>query len=83
MTSDQLRSVVERIEKLNEEKRAVAADLSEVYKEAKSNGFDTKALRELIKLRQLNADERSAREEILETYLVALGMLSGGAQDNE
>lgn len=73
---DQLKAFVERIERLEEEKKSIADDIRDVYAEAKSNGFDVKALREVIKLRKQDAGERHEHELILETYLNALGMLS-------
>lgn len=72
---DQLRSVIERIERLEEEKAALTADLREVYAEAKGNGFDTKALRKIVQLRKKQAHERQEEEAVLATYLHALGML--------
>lgn len=73
---DQLRSIVERIEKLEEEKSTLGGDIREVYSEAKSNGFDTKALRRVVSLRKKDLQQRQEEEAILETYMVALGMLS-------
>lgn len=72
---DQLKSFIERIERLEEEKKSIADDIREVYAEAKGTGFDVKALREIIKLRKMDADERREHEAILETYMNALGML--------
>jgi uncharacterized protein (UPF0335 family) len=72
----QLRSVIERIERLEEEKREIADAIKEVYAEAKGNGFDTKILRTVISLRKKSSDERSEEEAILDTYLSALGMAS-------
>jgi uncharacterized protein (UPF0335 family) len=72
---DHLRAFVERIERLEEEKKAIADDVREVYAEAKANGFDTKALRAIVRLRKQDVDERKEQEAILETYLHALGML--------
>ncbi|MGB5092858.1 MAG: DUF2312 domain-containing protein [Parvibaculum sp.] len=71
---DQLRSIVERIERLEEEKAALANDIKEVYAEAKGNGFDTKILRTVIRLRKQDKAERQEQEAILELYLHALGM---------
>lgn len=71
-----LKSLVERIEKLTEEKQAIADDIKDVYAEAKSSGFDTPALRALIKRRAEDAAKREEREAILESYMNALGMLS-------
>ena len=73
---DQLRAFVSRIERLEEEKAALAADLREVYAEAKGNGFDVKALRTIVRLRKLDTDERKEQEAVLETYMHALGMLN-------
>lgn len=72
---DQLRSIIERIERLEGEKKEASDDISDVYKEAKGNGFDTKALRAIIRLRKMDVDERREQEAVLETYMHALGML--------
>ncbi|HWK95395.1 MAG TPA: DUF2312 domain-containing protein [Pseudolabrys sp.] len=72
---DQLKSIIERIERLEEEKKATSDDIKDVYAEAKSNGFDAKALRTIVRLRKQDANERREAEEILETYMHALGML--------
>lgn len=72
----QLHSIVQRIERLEEEKKALADDIRDVYAEAKANGFDIKALREIIKLRKLDVAERQEQESILATYMVALGMVT-------
>lgn len=72
---DQLKAIIERIERLEEEKKAIADDIRDVYSEAKGNGFDTKALRTIIRMRKQDANERAEEETILETYLQALGML--------
>ena len=72
---DQLRAIVERIERLEEEKAAIASDIRDVYAEAKGNGYDVKALRTIIRLRKQDANERAEAETILETYMQALGML--------
>ena len=71
----QLRSVVERIERLEEEKAAIANDIKEVYAEAKGNGFDTKTLRQVIRLRKQDKAERQEQEAILDLYMSALGMI--------
>jgi len=71
----QLKAIIERIEKLEEEKKAISDDIKDVYGEAKGNGFDVKALRTIIRMRKQDADERQEQETILETYLQALGML--------
>lgn len=72
---DHLKAFVERIERLEEEKKTIADDIREVYAEAKANGFDVKALRTVVRMRKEDADERKEQEMILETYLHALGML--------
>lgn len=73
----QLRSIVERIERLEEEKAALAADIREVYAEAKGNGFDVARIRDVVKLRKLEAADRQEREAVLDLYKSALGMLDG------
>jgi uncharacterized protein (UPF0335 family) len=70
----QLRSFVERIERLEEEKKAIAADIKEVYGEAKATGFDVKIMRKVVSLRKKDAAERQEEEAILDLYLSALGM---------
>jgi uncharacterized protein (UPF0335 family) len=72
---DQLRTIIERIERLEEEKKTISDDIRDVYAEAKGNGFDTKALRTIVRMRKQDANERQEQETILETYLQALGML--------
>jgi uncharacterized protein (UPF0335 family) len=72
---DQLKAFVERVERLEEEKKAIADDIRDVYAEAKVNGFDVKALRMVVRLRKQDVNERREQEAILETYLHALGML--------
>jgi len=72
---DQLKAFVERVERLEEEKKALADDIRDVYAEAKGNGFDVKALRTIVRLRKQDANERAEAETILETYMQALGML--------
>ena len=72
---DQLRSIVERIERLEEEKKGIAEDIKEVYGEAKANGFDTKVLRQVISLRKKDLAERQEQDAVRDLYLVALGML--------
>ena len=72
---DQLKAIVERIEKLEEEKKATSDDIRDVYAEAKGNGFDASALRSIVRMRKLDSDERREQQEVLETYMHALGML--------
>lgn len=73
VASDQLKSIVERIERLDEEKRTIADDIKEVYAEAKGNGYDTKVLRKVIALRKRDLDERKEEEAILDLYIQAVG----------
>lgn len=73
---DQLRTIVERIERLEEEKAAISQDIKEVYAEAKANGYDIKTLRVVVRLRKQDANERLEHEAILATYMHALGMLA-------
>ncbi len=70
----QLKSLIERIERLEEEKGALTADIREVYSEAKGNGFDTKVMRQVVRLRRLETSERQEQDAILDLYLAALGM---------
>jgi uncharacterized protein (UPF0335 family) len=72
---DHLKAFVERIERLEEEKKTIADDIMDVYAEAKGTGFDVKALRAVVRLRKQDSDERKEQEAILDTYLLALGML--------
>ena len=75
IAQDQLRSIVERIERLEEEKKALGDDIKEVYAEAKANGFDVKTLRQIIRLRKQDTSERAEQEALLDLYLHALGMV--------
>jgi len=77
MINNQLKSIVERIERLEGEKAVIASDIKDVYAEAKGNGYDVKALRTIIRLRKQDANERAEQEALLETYMEALGMLVG------
>jgi uncharacterized protein (UPF0335 family) len=77
VAADQLRSVIERIERLEEEKKALADDIKDVYAEAKGNGFDTKIIRKIISMRKRDRAELDEEETVLELYLRALGMLPG------
>ena len=72
---DQLKAIIERIERLEEEKKTISDDIRDVYAEAKGNGFDVKALRTIVRLRKQDANERAEQETILETYMQALGMM--------
>ena len=75
--SDQLKAFIERIERLEEEKKASSDDIRDVYAEAKGFGYDVKAIRTIVRMRKQDADEREEQETILETYMAALGMLVG------
>ena len=75
VAQDQLRAFIERIERMEEEKEAITADIKEIYAEAKGNGFDTKILRKIISLRKRDANERMEQEALLELYMSALGMV--------
>jgi uncharacterized protein (UPF0335 family) len=74
VAADELRLLIERIERLEEEKRGVMDDIKEVYSEAKSRGFDAKIMRQIIKLRAMETHERQEWEAVLDTYIAALGM---------
>ena len=71
---DRLRLLIERIERLEEEKKGIADDIRDVYAEAKAVGYDVKIMRQIIRLRKMKPDERSEQETILDTYKAALGM---------
>lgn len=71
----QLKSVVERIERLEEEKKTIAGDIKEVYAEAKANGFDTKILRKIVAARKKDPAEREEEQSLLDVYMAALGMI--------
>ena len=74
-SKEQLKSIVERIENLAEQIEELRDDQKDIYAEAKGNGWDVKALREIVRLRKMDPDKRAERETILETYMSALGML--------
>ncbi len=78
---DQLRAFVERIERLEEEKKTIADDIKDVYGEAKAMGFDTKVLRKVISIRKQDQNERLEQEAVLDTYLHALGMADAPPQE--
>ena len=75
VSGEQLRQYIERIEKLEEEKSDIADNVRDAYAEAKSNGFDPKIMRQLIKLRKMDASDRNEQEEVLDIYKAALGMI--------
>jgi uncharacterized protein (UPF0335 family) len=72
--AEQLRLFIERIERFEEEKKSVADDIKDVYSEAKANGYDAKAMRQIVALRKMTKDDRAEMEAILDTYKSALGM---------
>jgi uncharacterized protein (UPF0335 family) len=74
VAQDQIRTIIERIERMEEEKRAIADDIKEIYAEVKGNGFDTKVLRKVVAIRKQDASERQEQEALLELYMAALGM---------
>jgi uncharacterized protein (UPF0335 family) len=74
VAQDQLRAFIERIERMEEEKASIANDIKEIYAEAKGNGFDTKILRQIVRIRKQDHNERMEQEAILELYMQALGM---------
>ena len=78
---DQLRAFVERIERMEEEKKAITDDIKEIYAEAKGMGYDTKVLRQVVRIRKQDQDERAEQEAILDTYLHALGMAAQMPED--
>lgn len=78
LAAEQLKSVIERIERLEEEKKATSDDIRDVYAEAKGNGYEVKALRRIVRIRRMDGPQKAAMEEvetIMETYMQALGML--------
>lgn len=81
VAADQLRAFIERIERLEEEKKVIADDIKDVYAEAKGNGFDVKVMRKIISLRKRKPHEREEEEAILDLYLHALGMAGPVAVD--
>lgn len=74
-TDDRLRLLVERIERLEEEKKGIADDVKDVYAEAKAVGYDAKIIRQIVKIRKMNADDRREQEALLEAYCAALGIV--------
>lgn len=74
VAADELRLLIERIERLEEEKKGISEDIREVYSEAKSRGYDAKIMRQIIKLRAMEDHDRAEFEAILDTYIAALGM---------
>lgn len=75
-TNNQIKAIVERIEKLEEEKAAISADIKDVFSEAKSNGFDTKILKKVLAIRKQDAHKRAEEQALMDVYMDALGMLA-------
>lgn len=78
----QLKAIVERIERLEEEKKTISSDIKEIYSEADGNGFDTKVLRKVIAIRKKDLDDLQEEEAMLDIYLAALGMQDAGHADS-
>lgn len=75
MSNGQLRAIVDRIERLEEDKKVISGDIKEVYSEARANGFDVKIIRKVVALRKKEAAAREEEQALIETYMGALGML--------
>ena len=82
IAGERLRSFIERIERLEEEKRTLAEDIKEVFAEAKGNGFDTKIMRQIIRIRRMDKDDLDEQETLLDIYKRALGMLPDAAPES-
>ena len=76
IAADRLKSFIERIERLEEEKAGIAGDIREVYSEAKSTGFETKIMRQLVRLRKMETHDREEQEQLLDLYKRAVGMVA-------
>ena len=83
VSDEQLRLFIERIERLEEEKASISDDIKDVYGEAKGEGYDTKAMRTIVKMRKKDQGERKEEELVLNTYLIALGMAPLGDDEGE
>ncbi len=77
IAADALRSFIERVERLEEEKKALADDIKDIYAEAKSVGFDTKIMRQIVRIRKMDESDRQEQEALLDLYIHALGMIRG------
>jgi uncharacterized protein (UPF0335 family) len=82
LAREHLRAFIERIERLEEEKATLMEDIREVYAEAKGTGFDPKIMRQVVRIRKLEPDQRQEQEFVLDTYLSALGMLEQSGADD-
>ena len=80
VAQDQIKAFIERIERLEEEKTAISGDIKEVYAEAKGSGFDAKVMRQIVRIRKQDHNERAEQEAILDLSLHALGMADAGSQ---
>jgi uncharacterized protein (UPF0335 family) len=78
VAGERLKSFIERVERLEEEKKALADDIRDVYSEAKANGFEVRVMRQIVKIRKMDKDDLDEQEALLETYMRALGMRRGG-----
>lgn len=74
VAADQLRLFIERVERLEEEKKGMSDDIKDVYSEAKSQGYDSKIMKQIVRLRKMSSEDRAEQEAILETYKTALGL---------
>lgn len=83
VAQDQIRAFVERIERMEEEKKAIADDIKEIYAEAKGSGFDTKVLRQIVRIRKQDHGERMEFEALLDLYMAALGMAAAPPDEEE
>jgi uncharacterized protein (UPF0335 family) len=83
VAQDQIRAFVERIERMEEEKKAIADDIKEIYAEVRGNGFDTKVLRQIVRIRKQDHAERMEFEALLDLYMAALGMAAAPRDDEE
>ncbi len=81
VAQDQLRAIIERIERMEEEKQAISDDIKEIYAEAKGNGFDVKVLRQIVRIRKQDHNERMEQEALLDLYMAALGMQQAPKED--
>jgi uncharacterized protein (UPF0335 family) len=76
MNNNQLQSIIDRIEKLEDDRALLAADIKEIFTEAKSNGFDVKIIRKVLAIRKKDAEQRDIEQTLIDSYMAALGMLS-------
>ncbi len=83
LARDHLRAFIERIERLEEEKATLMEDIREIYAEAKGTGFDPKIMRQVVRIRKIEPDQRQEQEYVLDTYLSALGMLQQSSEEKE